>query len=85
VPLSASLQTRQGHSQGVAFIDSTLLVGCHPKRSGRHKGSAGIARWGRSSMGGWYGFKLPLLINDVGELLAYRLTPATVAARQPVP
>jgi hypothetical protein len=85
VPLCAYLQTRKGQSQGVAFIDSTLLAVCHPKRSARHKVFAGLARWGRSSMGWCYGFKLPLLINDVGELLACRLTAANVDDRSPVP
>jgi hypothetical protein len=85
VPLCAYLQTRKGHSQGIAFIDSTLLAVCHPKRSGRHQVFAGLARWGRSSMGWCYGFKLHLLINDVGDLLACRLTTANVDDRVPVP
>ena len=85
VPLCAYLQTRKGASQGVAFIDSTLLAVCHPKRSGRHKVFAGLARWGRSSMGWCSGFKLHLLLNDVGELLACRLTAANVEDRVPVP
>jgi hypothetical protein len=85
VPLCAYLQTRKGQSQGVAFIDSTLLAVCHPKRSSRHKVFAGLARWGRSAMGWRYGFKLHLLINDVGELLACRLTAANVDDRKPVP
>ena len=41
VPLCAYLQTRKGKSEGVAFIDSTLLAVCHPKRSARHKVFAG--------------------------------------------
>jgi hypothetical protein len=85
VPLCAYLQTRKGRSAGVAFIDSTLLAVCHPKRSGRHKVFAGLARWGRNSLGWGYGFKLHLLINDVGELLACRLTVANVDDRVPVP
>ena len=85
VPLCASLQTRKGRSAGVAFIDSPLLAVCHPKRSGRHKVFAGLARWGRNSLGWGYGFKLHLLINDVGELLACRLTVANVDDRVPVP
>src|SRR6266436_5475647 len=85
VPLCAYLQTRKGQSQGIAFIDSTLLAICHPKRSARHTVFAGIVRWGRSSLGWCYGFKLPLLINDIGELLAYRLTAANVDDRGSVP
>ena len=85
VPLCAYLQTRKGHREGVAFIDSTLLAVCHPQRSRRHRGVAGLARWGRNSLGWCYGFKFHLLINDVGELLACRLTVANVDARVPVP
>ena len=78
IPLCASLQTRKGRSAGVASIDSTLLAVCHPKRSGRHRVFAGVARWGRNSLGWCYSFKLYLLISDLGELLAYRLTVADV-------
>ena len=85
VPLCAYLHTRKGRSAGVAFIDSTLLSVCHPKRSRRHRVFAGLARWGRNSMGWCYGFKLHLLINDMGDLLACRLTVANVDDRIPVP
>jgi hypothetical protein len=85
IPLCAYLQTRKGRSEGVAFIDSTLLAVCHPKRSGRHRVFAGLARWGRNSLGWGYGFKLHLLINDIGELLACRRTVANVDDRAPVP
>ena len=46
---------------------------------------AGVARWGRNSLGWCYGCKLHLLITDVGELLACRLTVTNVDARVPVP
>ncbi len=36
-------------------------------------------------MGWFYGFKLPLVVNDRGALLTFRLTPANVDDRQPVP
>lgn len=85
VPLCAYFQTRKGRSEGIAFIDSTLLAVCHPKRARRHKVFAGLARWGRNSLGWCYGFKLHLLINDLGELLACRLTVAHVEDRVPVP
>ncbi len=85
VPLCAYLPPRKERSEGVAFIDATLLSLCPPKRSGRHKVFAGLARWGRHSLGWWYGFKLHLLINEVGALLACRLTVANVDDRIPVP
>lgn len=85
VPLCAYFQTRKGRREGVAFIDSRLLAVCHPKRSGRPKVFAGLAHWGRNSLGWCYGFKLHLVINDVGDLLACRLTVANVDDRAPVP
>ncbi|MEJ6487120.1 transposase [Nostoc punctiforme UO1] len=36
-------------------------------------------------MGWHFGFKLHLIINDCGELLAFKLTPANVDDRKPVP
>ena len=36
-------------------------------------------------MGWFYGFKLHLIINECGELLAAQLTPGNVDDRQPVP
>jgi hypothetical protein len=85
VPLCAYLQTRRGQSQGIAFIDSTVLAVCHPKRSSGHRVFAGLAGWGKNTFGWCYGFKLHLLINDVGEVLACHLTPANVDDRRPVP
>jgi hypothetical protein len=36
-------------------------------------------------MGWFYGFKLPLIVNDEGELLAFQRTPGPVDDRRPVP
>jgi len=58
VPLCAYFHTRKGRSEGVGFIDSTLLAVCHPKRAGQYKVFAGLAHWGRNSLGWCYGFKL---------------------------
>lgn len=85
IPLCAYLQTRKGRSQGIAFIDSTFLAVCHPQRSAGHRVFAGLAGWGKNALGWCYGFKLHLLINDLGEVLACYLTPANVDDRRPVP
>src|SRR5262249_13782842 len=45
----------------------------------------GLATRGKTSMGWFYGFKLHLIVNDEGELLAFRLTPGNVDDRAPVP
>ncbi|MCW7546927.1 transposase [Photorhabdus sp. APURE] len=43
-----------------------------------------FSRRGKSSTGWFYGFKLHLLINDCGELLAVKLTPVNTDNCQPV-
>ena len=79
------LRVRFGRGTGVAFIDSTPLPVCHNRRIGRHRVFAGMATRGKSSLGWFYGFKLHLIVNDQGELLAVQLTPANTDDRKPVP
>jgi hypothetical protein len=54
-------------------------------RIAAHKVFAGWAARGKTSLGWFYGFKLHLIVNDEGELLAFGLTPGQVDDRQPVP
>ena len=56
------------------MVDSTPLAMDYNRRSSRHKVFDGYATWGKSSMGWYFGFKLYLMINDQGELLAFRVT-----------
>lgn len=72
---------RKGECTGINFIDSTVLRVCHNKRSKRNKVFKGVARTSKSSMGWFFGFKLHLVINDKGEVLAYYLTPGNVDDR----
>ena len=84
VPLCCYLSTRKGRRTGIAFIDSTPLAVCDNHRIATHKVFAGIAMRGKTSMGWFFGFKLHLVVNDEGELLAFRVTPGNVDDRQPV-
>jgi hypothetical protein len=84
LPLLAYLQSRYGFCTGISFIDSTSLEVCDPKRIGQHRVFATDARRGKTSMGWFYGFKLHLAVNDLGELLACCLTPGNVDDRKPV-
>ena len=85
VPLTAYLHTQLGACTGLSFIDSTKLVVCHTAHIHQHRVFAGRARRGKTSTGWFYGFKLHLVVNDRGELLALCLTPGNVDDRQPVP
>jgi hypothetical protein len=84
VPLCGYLHTRKGRCTGITFIDSTSLAVCHTRRIGRHRVFAGYATRGKSSMGWFFGFKLHLMVNDEGELLAFRVTTAEVNDQVPV-
>ena len=83
--LCSFLQSRKGSVTGIAFIDSTPLAVCHNRRINRHRTFQGIAKRGKTSVGWFFGFKLHLVVNDCGELLAFRLTAGNVDDRQPVP
>ena len=74
-PLYCFLASRFGQTTGIAFIDSTPLVVSHIKRIQSHKVFKKIAKRGHSSMGWFFGFKLHIIVNDRGELLAFTLTP----------
>jgi len=83
--LCCFLHTRKGDCTGIAFIDSPPLTVCHPCRAPAHKVFKGQAKWGKNSVSWHFGFKLHLIINDQGELLAFKLTPANTDDRKPVP
>jgi hypothetical protein len=84
IPLCFYLQTRKGQTVGVAFIDSLPIAVCHNRRIPSHKLFAKAAERGKSSVDWFYGFKLHLIVNDQGELLAFHLTPGNIDDRKPV-
>jgi hypothetical protein len=83
-PLCAYLQTCFGDCSGISFVDSTPLVVCHNRRIGQHRVFRGLAQRGKTSIGWFYGFKLHLVINHHGELLACQVTPGNTDDRRPV-
>jgi hypothetical protein len=85
VPLCAYLQSCYGRCTGVSFIDSTPIAVCHNRRISQHKVFDGLAARGRNSVDWFFGFKLHLVVNDRGELLACRLSAGNVDDRRPVP
>jgi hypothetical protein len=70
-----------GSCTGINYIDSTPLRVCHNRRIHQHKVFSGVAERGHCSMGWFFGFKLHLIINDKGELMAFYLTKANVDDR----
>src|SRR6185437_1311587 len=84
-PLAVYLHTQLGACTGISFVDATALRVCRPQRIHQHKVFRADARRGKTTLGWFYGFKLHLVVNDRGELLAFCLTPGNVDDRRPVP
>ena len=85
IPLCWYLHLRPGKNTGINFIDSTSLEICLNQRAKRNKVFRGLANWGKSSLGWYFGFKLHLIINEFGEIISFIITPANVDDRKPVP
>ena len=82
--LCAYLQQSFGDCTGINFVDSTSIAVCHNRRIKRNKVFKHLAATGKTSMGWFFGFKLHLIINEQGELLAVYLTPGNVDDRKPL-
>ena len=85
MPMCIDSHTRRGEDTGIAFIDATSRVVCHNRRIPSHPVFRKVARRGKTSMGWFDGFKLHLVVNERGELLAFRITPGNVDDRAPMP
>ncbi len=58
----------------VYYIDSTPLEVCKNQRIYRHKTFKGLAERGMSSCGWFFGFKLHLITNHLGEMVSFAIT-----------
>jgi hypothetical protein len=67
------------HRTGCYFIDSKKLPVCHNRRIHNHKVFVEYARRGKSSTGWFYGFKVHLVINQMGQLVSVLFTSANIA------
>ena len=85
MPLNMLMHLLFGQKTGVYFIDSTTIKACHNKRRYSNKVFVGLAKYSKSSMGYFYGFKLHLIINNKGEIMALKVTKGNVDDRVPVP
>lgn len=85
IPLCYYLYNRKGVCSGISFVDSTKITVCHNRRINSNKVFSDIASRGKDSVDWFYGFKLHFIVNDQGELLAFKFTPGNVDDREPVP
>lgn len=84
-PLCAYLESCRGVCTGISFVDSTPIAVCKNPRIQQHRVFAGLAERGKNSVGWFFGFKLHLIVNHHGDLLAWQLTTGNVDDRQPLP
>jgi hypothetical protein len=85
VPMTVFLQTCcLGKCSGISFIDSTPLRVYHIKREHARKTFRGMATKGKSTIGWFFGFKLPIVIKDNGEILDFVVTRSNVDDRVPL-
>lgn len=61
------------------YIDSKKLIVSHNRRIQNHRVHKGVAARGKSSTGWFFGFKLHLIINHLGEIVLFVLSPGNVA------
>ena len=85
IPLCVYLKRCFGLCTGISFIDATSLKVCHNRRISYHKVFDGIAARGKTSVDWFFGFKLHIVVNELGQLLNVTLTPGNIDDRKPVP
>ncbi|GAB3991939.1 IS982 family transposase [Spirosoma daeguense] len=76
IPLMLYLAYRCQRSlrTGIYYIDATPLAACHPKRAHQHRTLKGFAAWGKTSVGWFFGLKVHLLINHLGQIVHVRIS-----------
>lgn len=85
IPMGIYLKTSAtGDCTGISFIDSTPIRVCHNRRIHNHKVFDGLASRGHCSLGWFYGFKLHVVVNDIGQVVDFMLTKGSVGDREPL-
>lgn len=69
----------QALKTGYYYIDSTKLPVCHINRQCQHQVFKEVAAKGKTTTGWFYGFKLHLVINHLGQIVNFAFTPGNVA------
>jgi len=68
-----------GSCTGISIIDSFALKACHIKRETSHKTLKSIAKKGKTSLGWFYGMKVHIVINHLGEIITFYISSGNVA------
>jgi hypothetical protein len=82
--LSDYLIFRLDKPTGISYIDSTPIQVCKPKRMSRNKVFKDTGKKSKSTIGWFFGFKLHIIINEIGGLLSVKFTKGNVNDCSPV-
>jgi hypothetical protein len=85
MPLTVFLSGIKSKETGLYYVYSTSIDVCNIRREKRHKLFKEMASESKGSMGWFFRFKLHLVINNLGEIMACNLTSANTDDRKPVP
>lgn len=72
-------QSSQIQKGDAFYIDSKRLPVCHNRRIKSNRVFKNIAQHGKSSTGWFYGLKIHLVINNLGEIAAFELSSGNIA------
>jgi len=75
----SQLRSQAAPCTEISYIDSYPLKISHTRRESSHKTFKEIATKGKTSVGWFYGFKLHVVINHLGQILSFCITPGNVA------
>ncbi len=77
-PLTLFSYLKCGKKTGIYYIDGSCLPVCHIKRAKRNKVFKEVAKFGHTSVGWFFGLKIHLVINQQGEMVAFKITKGNI-------
>ena len=81
IPFCVLMHSLTGDQTGIYVADSTKIAVCHNLRISRNRVFADLAKRGKTTTGWFYGFKLHVIINHKGEIMAIKITPGNTDDR----
>lgn len=81
--LALVLKFNRHHPHCIKHIDSTAIAVCLNKNAKHHKTMAGIAQWGKTSQGSFFGLKLHIISDLLGKLQSLMFTSGNMSDKNP--